>query len=128
MINKILMGVIILGILVLSGCSTTGDAVKITNPIQTCKNVEVSYQDTEYYTENYKYEVVGSVSGTFLKGFDVYAEGNVQVRNVDSETGSFIVQQTFSTLDGAKTLSSTQYIMPGETKTFTEEYVERKSE
>jgi len=116
---------LIAGVLILSGCGdgTTGNTIKITNPIKTCKMVDASYQATEEYQEPLKYEVVEKTKSTTLKGFDVWAVSEVTVKNVDTETGSFSVLQTFSTLNGQdRTLSSKQYIMPGETKTFREEY------
>ena len=101
-----------------------------------CKEIQVPYQDTESYIEqepyqatveykvNLKYEVVNNYKETFYEGFlDVWARGIVEVRNVDSETGSFTVKQTFKTLeDGSNDFTSSQYIMPGETKIFTKEY------
>jgi len=134
-------GILIIIALFIVACSGVNDGsdrvtgVKLASPIQTCRMVDVPYeeqesyieqepyQDTESYQENLKYESVGTKTGTFLKGFDVWAFGEVPVRNVDSETGKFVVSQTFSTLNGGlKTYTVTQYIMPGETKTFRSEH------
>ena len=69
-----------------------------------------------------KYEHSGATSTT-LHGLDVWAVGEVKVRNVDSETGAFSVEQTFSTLNRpSQSLKSTLYVMPGETKIFHEEF------
>ena len=114
----------------------SGNAIIDNNKNGVCKEIQVPYQDTESYieqepyqaTEEYKvdlkYEVVNNYKETFYEGFlDVWARSIVEVRNVDSETGSFIVKQTFKTLeDGSNDFTSSQYIMPGETKTFTEKY------
>ena len=113
----------------------TGNTIKLTNPIQKCKMVDVPYEEQEAYIESepyqaveeyqvdMKYEVVGSSKSTTLNGLDVRAKGVVEIRNVDSETGTFSVKQTFKTLNGGtKTLSSYGYIMPGETKEFVELY------
>jgi len=111
--------------LLLAACdSGTGSTIRFTSPIKTCKTVDVPYQVTEEYDVNLKYEVVETLKTPTLKGIlDVWAVGIVKVRNVDSETGTFTVIQTFKTLeDGETSLKSTQYIMPGETKEFEEEY------
>jgi hypothetical protein len=113
----------------------SGASLKITNPLQTCEFVDVPYETQEAYTvsepyqaiEEYKvdlkYEVVSATRSTTLNGFDVWAVGEVSIRNVDSETGTFTVKQTFDTLNGgSKSFQSNKYIMVGETKVFREEY------
>ena len=111
--------------LLLAACeSGTGSTIRFTSPIKTCKTVDVPYQVAEEYDVNLKYEVVEASRTTTFKGFlDVWALGIVKVRNVDSETGTFTVTQFFKTLErGEKSFQSSQYIMPGETKEFEEEY------
>jgi len=89
---------------------------------KTCTTVQVPYDSVENYQVDMKFEQSGS-KGTTLHGLDVWAYGNVNIRNVDSETGAFTVAQTFTTLNRpSQTLTSTQYVMPGETKTFHQEY------
>lgn len=125
--NKILLLIIIVALSLFTACnvdeSLTGNSLKFTNPIKTCKMVDVPYQAIEEYKVNLKYEVVNAFKNTFLDGFDIWAKGVVSIRNVDTETDSFTVKQTFSTLNGAsKTLSVIHYIMPGETTDFTSTY------
>ena len=99
----------------------TGFAVS--SPIKTCRNVEVPYQATEEYKVPLKYEVVSAAKGTTLHGLDVWATSDVEVRNVDTETGTFAVAQTFRTLNRAsQTLQSSQYVMPAEMKKFHQEF------
>ena len=67
--------------------------------------------------------MISATKGTTNHGFDVWATSDVVVRNVDSETGTFTVSQTFRTLNRApKTMQSSQYIIPSEIKTFHEEF------
>jgi hypothetical protein len=122
--NKFLSTVFVLLIifcLALTACSSDGSTIRL---LSRCKMVDVPYETTEEYSVDLKYETVEAKSTTTLKGvLDVWAVGIVQVRNVDSETGEFTVIQTFKTLeDGETSLRTTQYIMPGETKEFKEEY------
>lgn len=106
----------------------------LTNPLKSCRMVDVPYEDlesyttsepyqaTEEYTVDLKYENTAK-SSTSNTNFDVKAVGEVSIRNVDSETGRFAVSQTFTTLKRpSQTLTTSYYIMPGETKTFEEEY------
>mgnify|MGYP006272907321 CR=1 FL=1 len=136
--RKFYLPILVIFLMILAGCGQSGDSdvtAKFTSPIQTCKEVKVPYQATEEYTERVpyqateeydiklKYEVVDRYKKTTNKGFDVWAQSIVEVRNVDSETGKFSVISTFETLrDGETSRRSTQYIMPGETKTFVHEY------
>ena len=110
--SKYLIIIILLGISV-SGCTSDdgSSSVKLTNPIQDCRMVKVPYEVQESYTvqEPYtayedievplKYDTIERIKSTTLKGLDVWAYGEVTVRNVDSETGSFRVLQTFSALN-----------------------------
>lgn len=89
----------------------------------------MAYTEQEPYTAledqqvTLKYEVTKAISGTTDKGFDIWAYGEVTVKNVDSETGSFTVEQTFTTLNKLpNTMRTTNYIMSGESKIFREEY------
>ncbi|MDD5615449.1 MAG: hypothetical protein PHH85_04540 [Candidatus Methanoperedens sp.] len=97
--------------------------------------VSVPYQEQVAYTEQepynayedeqvlLKYEVTNALKSTTLKGFDVWAYGEVTVRNLDSETGSFTVKQTITTLNNpSSTQQSSQFIMPSESKIFRQEY------
>ncbi len=130
----VLAALLVLGVFALTqgGNGTTGLAIQ--NPLKTCKMVEVPYQEQEAYEEQepydaieeyqvpLKYEAKGYKDVTD-HGFDYWARSTVKVRNVDSETGEFTVQQWFKTKDGeSKKFSSSQYIIPGETKEFIQEY------
>lgn len=121
--KNLLILLLICGTLILSGCGdgTTGNAIRITNPLKICKMVDVPYQATEEYQEPLKYEYSGRTDTT-LHGFDIWAVGEVTVKNVDTETGLFTVLQTFTTLNGQGTKSSTHYVMSGESVIFHEEY------
>ena len=142
---KDILLVSILGLILLAGCTTngglnnndndvTGNSIKLVNPIQKCEMDEVPYevqeaniepyQAIEEYDVDMKYEEISAYKTTALHGFfDMWAKSVVEIRNVDSETGLFTVEQTFETLNsGGKSFSSSQYIMPSETKTFIQEY------
>lgn len=123
-----IIGVLILIFLIIIFTGKTG-SFEPSKILQTCKDVSVPYdtqepyQATEEYQVDMKYEVVTGSKSTFNKGFDVWARGDVTIRNVDTETGMFTVSQTFKTLsDPAQTFTSNQYIMSGESKAFTEQY------
>lgn len=134
--TKLLIFIIVIIVVAISGCtSNDGSSVKLTSPIENCKMVNVPYQEQVAYTEKepytaneniqvpLKYEVTSAVKDTTFKGFDVWAYGEVTVRNVDTETGTFIVEQTITTLNSLpSTKRSSHYIMPGESKNFREEY------
>ncbi|MAG08159.1 hypothetical protein CMO89_01695 [Candidatus Woesearchaeota archaeon] len=95
----------------------------ITNPIKTCKEVQVPYQDTEEYQAPLKYTVMEAYDKGDIRGFDYKVKGIVKIKNVDSETGKFTVKMSFTTLNkGTRTLSSSKYIMPGEVIEFNEYY------
>ena len=95
----------------------------ITSPIKTCKNVQVPYEAREEYQVPLKFEVLSAKSDTTNHGFDVWATSDVVVRNVDSETGTFTVAQTLTTLNGEpQTKQSTHYIVTTESFTFHEEF------
>ena len=133
---KYLILVIIVA-LSISGCTSSGDEssnIKLNSPIQNCKmvdvpyEVQVAYTEQEPYTANVdeevklKYEIIESTTTTTDKGFDIWAVGKVTIRNMDSETGSFKVEQYFSTLNDPKiTRTSSQYIMQGESNIFREQ-------
>jgi len=124
MMKNLLILTIILGTLVLSGCGdgVTGNSIKLTSPLKICKMVDVPYQATEEYQVPLKYEYSG-MQTTTLHGFDVWAVGEVTIKNVDSETGLFTVSQTFTTLNRqTQTKSSSHYVMSGESVIFHEEY------
>ncbi|MEK6900587.1 MAG: hypothetical protein AABX05_05670 [Nanoarchaeota archaeon] len=125
---------IIMGIFVFMKSEDNFTGLAIQNPIKTCKQVEVPYEVQEAYEEQepyqaleeyqvpLKYEADGYKDAT-THGFDYWARSTIKVRNVDSETGQFTVQQWFKTKDGeSQKFSSSQYIMPGETKEFVQEY------
>ena len=131
--------IIILAILVLLLFSYYG----ISSLSKNCKMIDVPYQVTEEYQVPMKYEVVSATEDiatpsddfafTVVEGVAVYKDvttiGEVAIRNVDSETGMFVVTQTFKTLSGQETTKySSQYIMSGETKKFREEYTAKPSE
>lgn len=124
-----IVAIVIVSVALLSGAfltfsllSAESNSIKITSPVKTCRFVDVPYQATEEYQVDLRYEARGETE-TDNPGFDVVAIGRVFVRNVDSETGLFTVQQTFKTLNGmSPTYSSTHYVMPGETKVFEETY------
>ena len=123
MVNKkfVIGGLIVAAVvLVFIVISSTGrlTGFTVTSPIKTCRNVEVPYQATEEYRVPLKYEVVSTTKDTTLHGFDVWATADV-----DSETGTFTVTQTFKTLNRQpQTLQSSQYIMPAEMKGFHHEF------
>ncbi len=123
MIMKAIVGLCIL-LLLLAACDQgTGNAIKIKSPIQKCKQVEVPYDAIIEEKIPIKYEVMNAYTENFLDGFDVWTAGRVLVRNVDSESGQFTVEQTFTTLkDGSRALRSSHYIMPGETVEFRSDY------
>ena len=123
----IIGGAILLGIFItllifnLSSGKITGFA--ITSPIKTCKNVQVPYDVQEEYQVPLKFEVLSAKKGTTTHGFDVWATADVVVRNVDSETGTFTVSQTLTTLNEApQTKQSTHYIVTTESFTYHEEF------
>ena len=121
--RNILILLLIISVFVIAACAKTGESIKLTSPIQNCKNVQVPYQATEEYQIDMKYEVISFEKESVVKLLDLWARGTVGIRNVDSETGSFTVEQTITTLEGSpRTLSSSQYIMSGETKSFVEEF------
>jgi hypothetical protein len=108
-IGGVVLAVVVIVFVVISSTGRlTGFAV--TSPIKTCKNVEVPYEFQESYleqepyqaTEEYqvplKYEVVSATNYPGNHGFDYWAVSEVKVRNVDSETGLFTVEQTIKTL------------------------------
>ena len=133
MINKklviggVVVVVVILAFVMFTGRLGTFTAGVVATP--KCENVQVPYEEQEPYQaiEEYqvplKYEVISATKGTTLHGLDVWAKDDVEVRNVDTETGTFSVAQTFKTLNRApQTLQTSQYIMPGEIKNFHEEF------
>jgi len=123
----------------LSSCgsskSPTGDVIKETNLVnQKCKIVEIPYDTPESYLESepyqaieeyqvdLKYEVIKTSSEETYHSFDAWATGKVTIRNVDSESGLFTVEQTFKTLNrNSETKMVSTYIMPGEEKDFISE-------
>lgn len=119
----------------LSACSSTGNVV-LRSPIAQCKDVKVPYEAMEYYTEREPYQAIEeydvdlkySVIEAYHRGSisqitNYRVKGIVSVKNVDSETGLFTVKMTFTTLNrDKKTLSSSKYIMPGETVEFNQYY------
>lgn len=125
---KTLIWIIILVIVVISsvfliavnqGNSVTGNFLGL----KSCKTVSVPYQVTEDYETDFKYEVKSAYHQNILKGFDVWAQSRVTVRNVDTDTGTFTVEQTFDTLkDQPRTFKSSAYVMPDESKVFEAEY------
>lgn len=131
-----LIFIAIIVVVALSGCtSNDGSSVKITSPIKNCKMVDVPYQEQVAYNEeepytayeniqvSLKYEVTSAIKDTTFKGFDVWAYGEITVRNIDTETGTFTVEQTITTLNKPQsTKKSSQYIMSGESKIFRAEY------
>lgn len=123
----------IVAIISISGSNLTGFAV--TNPIKTCKEVQVPYDIQEAYEvqepyqaiEEYrvplKYEVISAVEGFTSSGLNYLTTLTINVRNVDTETGAFTVTMFFKTLNDAETSKNVQqYIMPGETKSFYQTY------
>ena len=139
MVNKkLVIGVVVAVVVLLALAVFTGRLGSFTGGVVStphCENVQVSYQEQEAYQEDepyqaieeyqvpLKYEVISATKGTTLHGLDVWATSDVEVRNVDSETGTFTVSQTFRTLNRApKTMQSSQYIIPAEIKTFHEEF------
>ena len=118
-----IIAVAIIFVLIIVNSTSNFTGLAITNPIKTCRNVEVPYPATEEYQVPLKYEVVSATKDTTLHGFDVWATSDVVVRNVDTETGTFIVTQTFKTLNKPpQTLERSQYVMPAEMKTFHQEF------
>ena len=98
-------------------------SLKITSPIKRCQLIEVPYEVQEEYQVDFRFEVIEPRKDEVLKGFDVWAQGIITVRNVESETGLFTVEQTFRTLNQAPIMrKSSGYIMPGEVKVFVEEF------
>src|SRR3989344_1912452 len=114
--------VLIIGGLFLFNNDNNITGFAIADPIKTCKTVSVPYEVQEEYQVPLKYEVLERTKTNTLKGFDLWTIGIVRLRNVDSETGMFTVEQTFKTLDSEKTLKSSNYVMPGEVKEFRNEF------
>jgi hypothetical protein len=53
---------------------------------------------------------------------DLWARGNVTIKNTDTNPGTFIVDFSFKTLKGTYNDRATAYINPGESKVVTGEY------
>jgi hypothetical protein len=105
--------------LILSGCSE--DAIgKAAEVIKTCKMVDVQHSATIEYTEPMQYTDT-ITKHTTLQGLEVWAVGEVTIKNIDTETGTFTVSQTFIFDRQSETKTSTQEIQPGESKVFLEE-------
>lgn len=101
--------------------SFTGFA--LSNPIKTCRNVEVPYQITEEYQVPLKYEIISAEQDGTSSNFNYFTTLTVKVRNVDSETGLFQVKMSFKTLNDQQTKEQvSHYIMPGEIKEFYQTY------
>ena len=140
MVNKklIIGGVIVVGVIVtLIIISSTGrlTGFSVSSPIKTCKNVEVPYEAQEAYQEDepyqaveeyqvpLKYEVISADESSTTHNFNYFKTLTVKVRNLDSETGLFTVRMHFRTLkDPGTTKDVNQYIVPGEVKSFYQEY------
>ncbi|MBW2989125.1 hypothetical protein KY358_02275 [Candidatus Woesearchaeota archaeon] len=134
--RNVFIGILLISTLIILGCTNPTGKVVLRSPVATCKDVQVPYQATEYYLErepyqaieeynvDLKYQVVESYHrGSISDPFNYKEKGIIRVKNVDSETGIFKVEMTFTTLDrGRKTLSSTKYIMSGETVEFNQYY------
>lgn len=92
-------------------------------PKKACSIERISYEETEYYDVDFNYEVMGTSQETTLKGFDVWAVGEVKVKNVELETGEFEVIQRIQTLnDEPKVSMESRFIMPGEIISFNSEF------
>lgn len=140
MVNKkLIIGGVVAGVVVLFLIFTIftgrigGFTAGVTEPI--CKTIEVPYEAQEAYQEEepyqaieeyqvpLKYEVISAVEDSTTSNFNYYKTLTVKVRNVDSETGLFTVRMFFRTLNDPETTEDvTQYIVPGEVKTFYYEY------
>jgi len=123
--RKLLILTLIFGTLILSGCrdGMTGNTIKLTFPVQMCKWVDVPYQATEEYQEPFMHEDINTTFTTLNDPDTEIAVGEVNVRNVDSETGLFTVTQTFTRPgEEPQTKSTTRYIMSGESVAFQEEF------
>ena len=120
MINNKLFLCLLLTLFSISACSEKYTGFAISNPIKTCKNVQVPYQITEEYQIPLKFEVISVKQDWTSPNLDYYTTLSVQVKNVDSETGTpFSVISYFITLnDPEKSYKDTHYIMPGEVKEF----------
>jgi hypothetical protein len=117
-----------LGLILLTGfivgCNKTNKTIDTP-----CKLIDIPYQVTEDYQVPMKYEFVDAHinvrDGDLMaaRDNDLWAVSTVVVRNVDSETGMFLVTQSLKTSrDPEINLSSSEYIMSGETRNFTEFY------
>lgn len=116
-----IIGVIVLGILVIVANfgGITGNVI----PPPTCRNVQVPYNQTEYYPETIPVEkdvplrYTASKSKTFNCGslFDYYACVDISVTNLDVVGGTFRVDCDFRRLHGTLSDSNSGYVKPGDT-------------
>lgn len=133
-IGGVILAVVVLFLMFAVFTGRTGSfTAAVTGP--RCTNVQVAYEAQEAYEEEepyqaieeyqvpMKYEVVSAVESSGTSKFNYYKSLTVKVRNVDSETGSFTVRMFFRTLNDPETTEDvTHYIVPGEVKTFYQEY------
>tara|TARA_Y100000310_G_C20586634_1_gene765759 strand:- start:539 stop:1153 length:615 start_codon:yes stop_codon:yes gene_type:complete len=110
--------------------SGEGNSLKLINPIQKCRDVQVPYEVTETYSDqepyqgfkdsivDLKYSHFGEGRASYSELFNVRYKGIVTVKNVDSETGYFTVEMKFKTLDGIVMKSTGGYVQSGESREF----------
>ena len=132
--NKVLIFLLVLILIFISGCGTKDDKTIGGSIFSNCRQVEEKYQEPYTEQEPYqaieeelvpiKYRVEKAVHyQSYSDFFDVFEKGEILLTNTDDVTGTFTVEQTFTTLlDGSKTLKKSIQIMPGESITFIEEY------
>ena len=120
--KKLLMiFVLVFALVFISGCCKT---VEVPYTGVEDYTVQVPYEEQESYTTELEYEVVDSKATGSSSGFLNYVtKGTVKIRNTDIETGEFIVEQTFDTLnDDPVTYKTKKRITAGETVEFIETY------
>jgi len=127
-IKKIIISLIFLSLILILGCEKTIEVPYKVNETYVEKEeytTLVQYEEQEEYTEPLKYEVIEAKKEGYLDflKFNYLTKGSVKVKNVDIETGDFIVEQTFETLNDPPVTNKTKKrITAGETLEFVEIY------
>lgn len=134
MIKGATLAILLLGVVLVSGC-TTGQVTKkdsssstplcrdVQESYQDCKNIQVPYQETEYYDYYLKAQLINTdIDFPFDLRLGQYALGTVKLRNIDDEAGWFTVTFNWQTLNDKWIGRVRHYIEPDETVTFESKY------
>lgn len=105
--------------LILIGCNTNDNSNE-PELKEVCNWESIPYTDYE----SLDYNIVGSPSASGgLDGFNYVTVAEVSVYNADTESGTFSVEFSFTTLDdGTDKITKTLAISPGQTVNFEAEY------